>query len=361
MGNFFIRQSPNFENYTIDELRQYARKNNIRLAGSTRKADIINTINIALAPPYTGPSIFSTPLNEDLFYELAQPLTLANLRSLCSSNRHYRTLCQQARFHQMLKRKAAEEQGNPFYSALAQFMLNNVKLFRYQISRRDEGHYLIYNENRFEEEVATLTDENGQRYPDYTDQSILKTVFGNESRSTLDIYTMAPKYERENVTVEDMKQVLKVLLNKPYFDMDEFSVDLSAKELKQICEDSKEYEIVCLSRFYHQLIKYKEEVELGLMMVEKGFMLNNGNYSLKYTPHNYTVVETIRTDNGNPDELSLLSWLKLSTFPFAKRQISPDTWEYTTNAIDLQTLSGFSLLLKLIRQPGFDVNSITFL
>lgn len=358
--------------YTVDQLRQFARDNNINIGRLIRKADLIAIIQEHLGvngpqtPPVpqspSGPSLQALLPSEDLFYELVEKLPVNKIKDLCSTNRQYRATCQKERFQKLFKRKAAEE-SEAFYTELAKFISNEAKHFNYQISWKDEGHNLLYinyeNHKRWSEEVRVYTDENGQSFKDYRDQSILKQVFGDEAMplDSRGQRRFGPHFLINNSTVEQTAQVLRALLNKPFFDINKFRQNLSAKELQQICANKREYEILCSSKFYQRLIQKVSEEELSKAIYAKGktgFIISiNGNYSFGYTASNLgTVIESIRA--SDPDKLSIL---KQRGYNVTGRPIPGGIMEYTANGIS--RIEEF--IVELIRRPGFDVNSIKYL
>ena len=268
----------NFSYYTVQELKRYARENNIRLAGLTRKADIIeiikehlSTTNIEDTQPQSalqtsskvqlasetqpswsnGSNLMSLCPSDDLFYELVKKLSLNNIKSLCSSSRQYRTLCQKERFQQLFRRKADEEE-NLFYDQLAKFLLDNFIYLGSRISWKGKGHNISYisDHKRFSEEIYD------QRFEDYRVKSILYSIFGDESLQ-LDNRTgrwLGRYFRIDNPKMEQIIQVLKILWTRPDLKLDEFYAHLTSKELRELCENKKEYEILCQSDFYKKLV-----------------------------------------------------------------------------------------------------------
>ena len=221
--------------YTIKELKNFSKQNNIRLGGLTRKADIINAIrdqsrnlnrlNESLSDSSVGnrnpdKSIIKlVKSNEDILYELSRHLTLKELRNLCLTNKEYQRICQHERVLELFRQKLKQEQEE---------MVNEIynkakKGFNYTFTYRDEGHVLSYYPRLglLAEAVRVYTDERGNRLEDYRQQSILRRLFGTEAmiKNTRGGIYDGPNYRIDNSTSDQIKQVLNVLVHRPDFDI----------------------------------------------------------------------------------------------------------------------------------------------
>lgn len=101
---------------------------------------------------------------------------------------------------------------------------NKVKNgFSYIISEKEGGHSLDYvpKTNGYEPVLTELVRVHSGVYaPDYRNQSILRNLFGSNAMPTTvrGIVSDGPNYVFENPTVDQVKEVLNVLVNRPDFD-----------------------------------------------------------------------------------------------------------------------------------------------
>ena len=132
-----------------------------------------------------------------------------------------------------------------------------------------------------------------------------------------------------NPTIKQVKNVLKLLLNRADFNIDEFGGNgrTQFKNLKQICESKNEYRILFQSKFYQQLIKglvkddqeYAEHLYRNLEFNGLELIIDTKDYIFKCRAINPMVIEIIK--NGDPDQFSLLNKYKIEDVE--KRQLVP--------------------------------------
>lgn len=249
-----------FKYYTINELKQYARQNNIDIRGLTLKSDllhaILNTGSISVRPsrPVTTSNnqvqtdnalMQMIKANPDMLYELTQRLTLEEIRNLCTTNKEYQAICQSDRFRQLIRQRA-EESENRFFDQLYN-LVRNQRTFFYTIDNFD--HYISYNDGKLEE-----------RY--HRNPSILAELF--EKRKIPFSPIGMKSYKIESPTAEQIKETLKTIINRPDFDMNKFIIGYAPKssDYRKLCENSSEYRDLCQSRFFQEFITNMERNEL---------------------------------------------------------------------------------------------------
>lgn len=97
--------NPELENYTVNQLRDYARENNIRLSRSLRKADLLEEIQEHFASNQiskeAGKLLSTVISNKDLLGEMSKHMNADNLKKFCITNSQYRTVCQSVLKHPM--------------------------------------------------------------------------------------------------------------------------------------------------------------------------------------------------------------------------------------------------------------------
>lgn len=215
-----------FTYYTIPELKQYAREQNIPIGGLTRKADILDAIQrtgtisspTGTTPPTRTISPTGTiPALGDLFTEFSKHLTVEELKNLCKTNKDYRALCSSEQFQKLVREKYVQEE-KPYRDKINELLNISPYGFTYPINK---GHDISYNNIPSDISLwETIRDDNGDRAKNHSQISILRKLFG-VAPERQNMYL--PDYKIDNVTPEQVNKVLNFLVHLPDFDMNKVS------------------------------------------------------------------------------------------------------------------------------------------
>lgn len=177
-------------------------------------------------------NIYYQTLDENLFYEISQKLTLDQLRNFCNVNRKTNIICQTERFRELIHKKIIENERRKeiYYDELVNKIYDIIRktnTFQYDIIKlsRLQNHYISYSDNN--EGKPALGEFLGLKNKNYAPESILKNLFDQKIIS-LNIFG---HYDPDGSifilnypTVEEIKKVLHVLVRSPHFDINNLKV-----------------------------------------------------------------------------------------------------------------------------------------
>ena len=165
--------------------------------------------------------------DENLLYEVSQNLGLDELRKLCSTNRKMRTICQIKRFQELIQRKTQEKnEEDKYYQQLVEKIYNEIPPyggFQYYIVTTEDQygglldyHSISYDHSRKGNYLSEHINMDAKLYS-HADNNILGRLYGGLIYD--EGYQSA--YRVNNVTPEQVKKVLNILVRRPDFNINQ--------------------------------------------------------------------------------------------------------------------------------------------